>query len=42
MVSSSEERIDNALWKKISMIGNEEFIQIIVQFDSGNNGEKEE
>ena len=42
LVSSSEEIIDNALWKKISMIGHEEFIQIIVQFDSGNNGEKEE
>ena len=42
LVSSNEETIDNALWKKISMIGHEELIEVIVQFDSRNNGDKEE
>ena len=36
LVSSNEETIDNALWKKISMIGHEELIEVIVQFDSRN------
>ncbi|RAH16594.1 MAG: hypothetical protein CMB56_000690 [Methanobacteriota archaeon] len=34
--------IDSALWKRISMGTNNDIVQIIVQFDSGENGKTEE
>ena len=42
LVSNQDKVIDNALWKRISMGWHDEFIEIIVQFDSGSNGEIEE
>ena len=42
LVSNNEKVIDNALWKRISMGEHSEIIEIIVQFDSGKNGDLEE
>jgi len=42
LVSNSDQSIDNALWKRISMGKHDEIIEIIVQFDSGSTGELEE
>ena len=40
--SNNIQVIDNALWKRISMGHHNEMIEIIVQFNSGDNGELEE
>jgi subtilisin family serine protease len=40
--SNNIQVIDNALWKRISMGHHNEMIEIIVQFDSEDNGELEE
>lgn len=42
LIHNNENIIDNALWKIISMGSHQDQIEIIVQFDSGENGEKEE